>query len=452
MRYEGALWAAGLDVLGTLRAADEAAYFVGGCVRDALLGREAHDVDIATSAAPDKVLALFPGALPTGLKHGTVTVRRAGFFFEVTTFRQEAGYSDGRRPDEVSFVKDIREDLARRDFTINALAAGEDGVIVDPFGGIDDLQRRTLRTVGEAALRFGEDALRMVRCVRFAAEFGFAVDESAWSGLLACRDKLGLVAMERIGAELDKMCAGRDPGRAFWLLLAAGLPERFKTPLPAAWLAGLRRRIAEAAEAAGDEGRAAGGSGGMPGEPAAGGAALAPFVPTAEADLRWAALLLAGGAGPEAAGETLRRLHFAVRRAQRAAALIGLHEAVLGGGDDCGGPAAACRRRWTLAVLDSGAAAAADWLRLFAEARVRAAFGVPEPLHKAAAGWLAAMPATTIAGLAVRGDELRAASGQAPGPWIAAALRALLERVALGEVPNDRNALLEAFAALRKEG
>ncbi|CAI6081013.1 [cytidine(C)-cytidine(C)-adenosine (A)]-adding enzyme [Cohnella sp. JJ-181] len=439
MTYEGAQWNAGLEVLHALVQSGEEAYFVGGCVRDALLGRRASDIDITTSAAPELVMRLFPDALPTGLKHGTVTVRRAGFFFEVTTFRQEAGYSDGRRPDEVFFVRDVREDLARRDFTINAMAAGADGGIVDPLGGVTDLRASAVRAVGEPAQRFGEDALRIVRCVRFAAEFGFAVDGPTWAGVLACRDKLGLIAMERIGAELDKMCAGQDPGRAFGLLLAAELPERFKAPLPGTWLAGLRLAARET-EGVSRGDRADGGS--DPGE----GRGLARYVPIrADADLRWAALLLAGRASKADAEDVLRRLHFASKRMKRVAAVIGLHA-----GLDAGSEEESLRRSWTLAVLDYGTEAAADWLRLFEDGAVREAHGIPEALRSAAPGWTAALPAARISELAIRGDELAALSGEPAGPWIAIALRELLEQVALGALANDAQSLREAFMRKRR--
>ncbi|SFB17702.1 tRNA nucleotidyltransferase (CCA-adding enzyme) [Cohnella sp. OV330] len=436
MIYEGAQWEAGLEVLHALNRAGSEAYFVGGCVRDALLGIEASDIDIATSADPGEVLRLYPDALPTGLKHGTVTVRRSGFFFEVTTFRQEAGYSDGRRPDDVFFVRDVREDLARRDFTINAMAAGADGTIVDPFGGMDDLRALRLRAVGEPDRRFDEDALRIVRCVRFASRYGLAVDAPTWAGVLACRDKLRLVAMERIGAELDKMMAAGDPGRAFALLLTASLPERFKQPLPEAWLARLRQI-----------------------EGAAGGADDAPIVTSAtmrtrlsrylpehtEADLRWAALFLAGAA-PEEAEEAMKRLHFAGKRIKRISDLLRLHRGLSAGSDP-----KAWRRSWTIGVLDQGTAAAADWQALFDSPDVRAAFGVPGELRAAAAGWMAAMPAVRVADLALRGDELAEAAGRAPGPWIAVALRQLLEQVAMGTLENDAETLRVAFLRDQQE-
>ncbi|MFD2332101.1 CCA tRNA nucleotidyltransferase [Cohnella sp. GCM10020058] len=431
MSYEGAQWEAGLEVLRILGRQGSEAYFVGGCVRDALLGIEASDIDIATSAAPGEVLQMFPDALPTGLKHGTVTVRRSGFFFEVTTFRQEAGYSDGRRPDDVFFVQNVREDLARRDFTINAMAAGPDGAIVDPFGGMDDLRACRLRAVGDPAQRFDEDALRIVRCVRFAARYRLAIDESTWRGVLACRDKLPLVAMERIGAELDKMVAGSDPGRAFALLLAASLPERFKLPLPEAWLARLRQI----------EGTAEGEAGVIQAAGLAYKSSLARYLPKdVDGDLRWTALFLAGEASPEAAEEAMRRLHFAGKRSKRIVDILRLHL-----GLSISSVSELWRRNWTLGVLDRGTEAAADWHELFGTEDVRLALGVPGELHSVVPEWTAALPAVRAADLALRGDELAAAAGIARGPWIAIALRDLLERVALGELHNDAETLRNAY-------
>ena len=165
-------------LLDTLHAAGYAAYAVGGCVRDSLLGRTAHDWDLCTSALPQQVMELFGAeqCIPTGLQHGTVTVKYGGRLYETTTFRTEGSYTDGRHPDAVQFVPDVREDLARRDFTINAMAYNEAEGLVDPFGGQKDLQNGLLRAVGEPQQRFTEDALRILRLYRFAARFGFALD------------------------------------------------------------------------------------------------------------------------------------------------------------------------------------------------------------------------------------------------------------------------------------
>ena len=166
------------ELLYTLHRAGYAAYVVGGCVRDSLLGLTPHDWDLCTSALPQQVMELFgvQRCIPTGLQHGTVTVKQSGALYEITTFRTEGTYTDGRHPDEVHFVPDVRQDLARRDFTINAMAYNEKEGLVDPFGGQADLQSGIVRAVGVPRQRFTEDALRILRLYRFAARFGFAID------------------------------------------------------------------------------------------------------------------------------------------------------------------------------------------------------------------------------------------------------------------------------------
>jgi len=195
--------------LGILRDAGHKAYIVGGCVRDALMGKEPYDWDIATSAVPDEVMAVFEGyrQVYSGLKHGTVTVVIDGEPVEITTFRIDGEYSDGRRPDSVQFTGSIVTDLARRDFTINACAFGEEGV-VDPFGGADDINKRIIRCVGDPESRFREDALRILRGLRFASTLGFDIDKPTGEAMLSCADLLKNVSQERITAELGKILAG----------------------------------------------------------------------------------------------------------------------------------------------------------------------------------------------------------------------------------------------------
>ena len=202
------------EVVSRLLYAGYDAYVVGGCVRDALLGREANDWDICTSALPEETLALFgeKNCIPTGLKHGTVTVKMLGGLYEVTTFRTEGAYSDGRHPDRVDFVCDVREDLARRDFTINAMAYNDRAGLVDPFGGQEDLlEHRIVRAVGVPMERFDEDALRIMRLFRFASRFGFAIEEETLRAAVALRGKLPCVSGERIREELMKLLETGKP-------------------------------------------------------------------------------------------------------------------------------------------------------------------------------------------------------------------------------------------------
>ena len=213
-----------LGVLGRLQAAGHEAYLVGGCVRDLVSGRVPSDWDVATQALPAEVQALFRRVIPTGVAHGTVTVLVSGGQVEVTTYRVETGYTDGRRPDRVEFRRDLVEDLARRDFTINAMAFDpKSGELRDPFGGLEDLAGRTVRCVGDAVARFGEDGLRPLRAVRFATVLDFEMDpvtEAAISGALSVFRK---VAPERVRDEFLKLLLAPGVERGLRLLRSTGL-------------------------------------------------------------------------------------------------------------------------------------------------------------------------------------------------------------------------------------
>ena len=224
-------------LLDALHAAGYAAYAVGGCVRDSLLGRTAHDWDLCTSALPQQVMELFgtEQCIPTGLQHGTVTIKYGGQLYETTTFRTEGSYTDGRHPDEVQFVPDVREDLARRDFTINAMAYNAAEGLVDPFGGQKDLQNGLLRAVGEPQQRFTEDALRILRLYRFAARFGFALDAATARAARQLAPHLDCISAERIQEELAKLLAAPQPGAYLEpAVLAVVLPELTPAALEAA--------------------------------------------------------------------------------------------------------------------------------------------------------------------------------------------------------------------------
>ncbi|MDY4156807.1 MAG: tRNA nucleotidyltransferase [Faecalibacterium sp.] len=225
------------ELLDTLHRAGYAAYVVGGCVRDSLLGLTPHDWDLCTSALPQQGMELFGAekCIPTGLQHGTVTVKQGGGLYEITTFRTEGAYTDGRHPDEVHFVPDVREDLARRDFTINAMAYNAKEGLIDPFGGQADLQSGILRAVGVPHQRFTEDALRILRLYRFAARFGFAIDPPTAQAAQELCAHLDCVSVERIEEELAKLLSA--PAPAAYLdekILGAVLPELSPEALAAA--------------------------------------------------------------------------------------------------------------------------------------------------------------------------------------------------------------------------
>lgn len=216
-------------IISVLEDAGYEAYAVGGCVRDSLFGQTPHDWDITTSAEPQAVKSLFNRTIDTGLQHGTVTVRMGGQGFEVTTYRIDGDYGDGRHPDSVSFTKSLEEDLKRRDFTINAMAYNDEAGLVDIFGGQEDLKRGLIRCVGAPEERFQEDALRILRAARFAARFGFEIDPEAKRVMKEKAETLHKVSAERIREEFVKLIVSPHPDMVRTLyelgLTAVFLPE-----------------------------------------------------------------------------------------------------------------------------------------------------------------------------------------------------------------------------------
>ena len=211
-----------------LEKAGRRGWLVGGCVRDLAMGGTPGDWDMASDARPEELLSLFPKAAPTGLKHGTVTAVLEGGTVEVTTLRREGGYTDGRHPDQVVFVDELEVDLARRDFTINAMAMDRRGRISDPFGGREDLRRGVIRCVGAPERRFSEDGLRMFRAVRFAARLGFALEPGTAAALRTCAPLAERVSAERVREEVDKVLCSPRPEQAELL---------FRDGLMTAWTA-----------------------------------------------------------------------------------------------------------------------------------------------------------------------------------------------------------------------
>lgn len=199
-----------MNILEKLEKAGYDAYLVGGCVRDMLMKRPFHDYDITTSASPEKIMEVFSSEhiITTGIKHGTVTVISEDTPFEITTFRVDGTYSDSRRPDSVIFTSDLKADLSRRDFTMNAIAMDLRGDLYDPFHGEEDIKSGIIRCVGDPETRFMEDALRIIRAVRFASQLGFTIESESSEVLLALRKRLDLVSRERVRDELDKLICG----------------------------------------------------------------------------------------------------------------------------------------------------------------------------------------------------------------------------------------------------
>lgn len=389
-------------LLTRLHAAGHAAYAVGGCVRDSLLGQTPHDWDLCTSATPEQVLELFGEAhcIPTGLQHGTVTVKHGGELYEITTFRTEGAYSDGRHPDHVAFVPDVKEDLARRDFTINAMAYNAEEGLIDPFGGQSDLAAGIVRAVGEPQSRFEEDALRILRLYRFAARFGFAIDPATGQAARALCRHLDCVSEERIAEELSRLLAAPAPGAYLEAeVLAVIFPELDVAELPES------RRILDALEP------------GMEHVP-----------------VRLAALLCPlGEAGARAA---LKRLKCSNALTGTVATLV--REAA------AGMPGAAltltARRflsRYDLATITD--------LTALCSARHPEQAEAFAALQQEAARLVETNACCRINQLAVNGRDLMDA-GIRPGPGLRRVLDALLEQVLTGQLPNEKAALLAAAA------
>ena len=393
------------ELLDTLHRAGYAAYVVGGCVRDSLLGLTPHDWDLCTSALPQQVMELFGAqrCIPTGLQHGTVTVKQSGALYEITTFRTEGTYTDGRHPDEVHFVPDVREDLARRDLTINAMAYNEKEGLVDPFGGQADLQSGIVRAVGVPRQRFTEDALRILRLYRFAARFGFAIDPPTAQAAQELCAHLDCVSVERIEEELAKLLSA--PAPAAYLdkkILFIILPELSSEALAAA------KPVVDACPAGAEN---------LP--------------------IRLAALLYS--LGEDGIRRTLKRLRCSNALIEEAAVLV--REAVPGVPVSLNIYARRLLGKYNLCTVQRIAALgtalqperAADFAVLSELAEQLDADGV----------------CCRVSQLAVNGRDLMAA-GVPAGPGIRKVLEALLDGVIREEYPNERQALLAAvqqFAA-----
>ncbi len=211
-------------IVEKLRAAGRYSWIVGGCVRDSLLGKPVADWDVATEAKPNELMKIFPRAIPTGLQHGTVTLVLGGHHYEITTLRGEATYSDGRRPDAVHFVEEIESDLARRDFTMNAIAVDPtNGALIDPFGGRKDIDAKVIRAVGRPVERFSEDGLRVLRAARFSATLEFDLEPDTFAAIQPTLDTYRKVSAERVRDEWIKTMKAKKPSRAFDVMRESGI-------------------------------------------------------------------------------------------------------------------------------------------------------------------------------------------------------------------------------------
>lgn len=442
-----------LRVVRALEGAGFEAWVVGGFVRDALMGGAGHDVDVTTSAPWQQTARVLRAAgievHETGAQHGTVTAVVDGLPVETTTYRVEGAYSDMRHPDVVRFVEDVREDLSRRDFTVNAMAYHPERGLLDPYGGQEDLGRGVIRAVGEPRRRFEEDALRVLRAVRFACRLGFTIEPATQEALVACAPELAGIAHERIGQEMDGILAS---GRVAWALrhefevLAAAIPELApmrgfdqKSPYHAYDVLEHTARVCAGAEEF---------TGG--------------FAPRA---LRWAALLHdvakpacwsvdEGGRGhffghPEEgarmAGEVMGRLAIERSTVREAQAIIRLHDLPIH-------PTVRSIRRM-LAKLEGAcpgrgealAHALIDLKRSDAVGKAPKCMGYAaelDAMERVLRAEIARGAVCAIGDLKVNGADVMRERGIEPGPGVGMVLRSLLDAVLADELPNDREALL----------
>jgi tRNA nucleotidyltransferase (CCA-adding enzyme) len=386
-----------LAVLERLHADGHEAYLVGGCVRDLVTGRLPHDWDVATQAVPAQVQRLFQKVIPTGIAHGTVTVLVPGGQVEVTTYRVEAGYADGRRPDRVEFRRDLEEDLARRDFTINAMAFDPQAKeFRDPFQGLEDLTRRRVRCVGDAVARFGEDGLRPLRAVRFATVLDFELEADTESAIPGALDVFRKVAQERVRDEFLKLLLAPGVARGLRLLATTGLLAVAFPELEAVVRVGAGEAVAA-----------------VPGR----------------AEVRLAALL----AQAEQREVVLERLRLPVRVMEEVRALLAhpIPPRASGWTD-------AEVRRWAAAL---GRERVADGLALAAAVGLEAAPRVRANVERV----LAAHPPLTVRELALGGRAVMEVLDVGPSPVVGEATRWLLDQVLADPGRNTEATLREAL-------
>ncbi|MFD1178757.1 CCA tRNA nucleotidyltransferase [Paenibacillus puldeungensis] len=427
----------GEKVLQTLLEHGFQAFFVGGCVRDELMARPVHDMDIATSAKPDDVIGLFEHTVPTGIQHGTVTVLMGGVAFEVTTFRKESQYADHRRPTSVEFVDAVTEDLQRRDFTMNAIARDIDGHLTDPFCGQADIERGVIRCVGVAEERFEEDALRMVRAIRFASVFGFRPVKSLWKALMHGKNKLSYIAIERIRIELEKTILGPKPLRGLALLERSGLLKHAKVSLPQYENSEGFLHAQKVLLSALDQ---------LPATPEA---------------LRWSLLFQTLGVPGDEVASYMKSWTFPNATAQETAAIVRFDEAwsraksemdAVGKSDN---GEELLRREWIKLEILFGKSVAALWLTRqglsISKLDCNEGRQKEQNLLRRAQIWHDEVRVHTLSELAVNGGEVQQMKGRKGGPWLGELMKELLLATAYGDVQNEKQALLDRANTVVKE-
>jgi len=386
------------------------AYFVGGFVRDKLLNREVNDIDIATDAAPAQVCEIFAKTIPTGIKHGTVTVILSEIPYEVTTFRSEGKYLDHRRPSEVTYVETIEEDLSRRDFTINAIAMDLAGKIIDPYAGQAALQERIIAAVGSPDERFSEDPLRMLRALRFAAQLDFFIADPTWKSIIANGEQLQNIAIERVKQELDKIMLSKNPERGIRLLFESKLISFIKglssTGLPALDYQEIVKNIRQ----------------------------------TDDVILRWFSLF----AQLETAERTtvLKLLRFTKVEVEQFKKLTRVLDILQEGNSTV----ILKKALLTAANLDY-CLKAITFLRIIGDINQEEYQELATNLHSL----YRSLPARNITDLAIDGRELIEYFAVSGGPWVRDVLEELLKRVIFFDLPNEQKELLKYAKFIKKE-
>lgn len=388
-------------VLQKIEEAGFEAYFVGGCVRDTILGDSIHDIDIATSAYPSEIKAIFNRTVDTGIEHGTVMILDHGTGYETTTFRTESGYQDFRRPDKVTFVRSLSEDLKRRDFTINALALKENGEVIDLFNGLDDLKHHLIKAVGDPNERFHEDALRMMRAVRFASKLDFVIATKTLDGIKQNAPLLDKIAVERIRVEFENLLLGQNP--------VAGLNDFLQTGLYqyCPGLSGQKEKLS--------------------------GLLLLNNWQLQNNEQAWATLVTQLGLSLQESGKFLRRwktsneLITSVKK--MLPVIAGLRTSDLS----------------PLTLFKAGKKAVQD------ANQVAKLYGWAIPDEQLMKQY-DLLPIKSGKELAVNGGVLISNAGVKPGPLLGKIIKKLTVQVVNGELPNDREALINEAEKLKKEG
>ncbi len=402
-----------IPVLQVLEEAGHTAVFVGGAVRDTILGIQLSDVDIAASSLPEETSALFEHVIPTGIAHGTVTVIYHGESYEITTFRKEAGYEDFRRPESVTYVTDLYEDLKRRDFTMNAMALYKDGILEDPFDGIAHLNKQLLAAAGNAEERFSEDALRMLRGIRFLSVYTLQPQVSVWRAIRRYRKLMCHIAMERVCSELDKLIMAANPMRALQWLEASCLLQYLKEPLP------------------------------LP----ATSYALAHLEDLATANIRWLAFCLFHQFNEKQLLSWCKSLRYSNSQTLLFRSIAALHNELR----DMQIANSITQEQWVALVLKYGKNSACTWLKINSVLCRNGMNFLSEEATNNFKKKLSEILVFNVKDLRMNGNDLQKKYGRAAGAWIKSVLERLLLMTACGQLANEKEILLAAADLLLDE-